>query len=492
MRIVTLICLMLCSIATYSQTLVSYSDDLEKDEYVKNPNKSQESFNNVKKDIPFSLAQKVKDIYASALGPHIPVTTYIRTCIYFNSKGRVDHWVYSFEDYNFNFRTGEQQQKPKRNIDSLNRILSERLPAQVKDFISKRHVGRKSQLVLVTQLQTTDPREIARMDSITNKFLENNKTEPVTVEIKNHVVKGLANALLVQDTLLVKELYLEREMLETVPEVIYRFPNLETLSLADNDIEVVKLNFKRLPKLDHLRLSGNIIGNKGLKFNKNNTLKLLNLQSNVLTSVADGSRKCKNLETLWLGKNTLVRLKNRSFRNLKQVKDINFYQAEITSLPKGIKKMKGLEVLDLYYNQLTSLPKSVAALRNLTHLAVAHNQLSTLPEEIGEMTKLHTLYAHHNQLSKLPGSIVKLQSLQIVDLGYNWFTEFPEALTKFPNLDELDISGNNLTEFPNNLLGIKKLNKLHLRGNPFLTEDREVKYGQQFGLLKSKNIEVFY
>lgn len=493
MRIVTIVCLILYSAALLAQPDVAYQKDLQRQgATLIDLEKTYGKPDGVQKDIAVSLVKKTKGIYTSVLGPDIPATVYIKTNIFFNDKGKVDHWIFDFDNFRFQAGVIGESDGSLLNTDSLSLILKEKLPAHVAEFASKRHVGEKSQLTLVTQLLSTNPIEVAKRDSIANRFIESTRKEGVGVEVKKHVVRGLAGALQASDTLVIKELYLEKELLETVPDVIYRFPNLEILSLADNDIEIANIDLKKLPKLKHLKLNGNIIGNKGLKLSKNNTLALLNLQSNVLTSIPVGARSCKKLETLWLGRNSLTKLKNGSFRNLKTVKDINFYYAEISVLPKGIRKMKNLEVLDLYYNDLQKLPASVTRLKNLTHLAVAHNRLSVLPEDIGKLTHVNTLFAHHNQISKLPGSMVKMENLQIVDLGFNWFNQFPEVLTKFRNLDELDISANNLTEFPKELLGIKKLNKLHLRGNPFLKEDREVKYGEQFGMLKSKNIEVFY
>ncbi|HEV7378598.1 MAG TPA: leucine-rich repeat domain-containing protein [Dyadobacter sp.] len=493
MKIVTLVALLFSSASLLAQSNVAYQKDLNKQgSTLIDLEKTYGVKDGIQKDIPVSVVRKIGDIYNSVLGTDIPANMYIMTHVFFNEKGKVDHWVFDFDNSRFLIGVIGENDVSQLNTDSLSGVLKTKLPAQVANFISKRHVGKKSQFTIVTPLLSTNPKEIAKRDSIMNSYAESNRREGVTTEIKKHVIRGLVTALTASDTLVVKELYIEKEMLETVPNVVYRFPNLEILSLADNDIEIANIDFKKLPKLKHLKLNGNIIGNKGLKLSENHTLALLNLQSNVLTNIPAGAGKCKKLETLWLGRNTLTQLKNGSFRNLKQVKDINFYYAGISALPKGIKKLKSLQVLDLYYNNLEKLPKSITRLKNLTQLAVAHNRISALPDDIGKLTLVHTLFAHHNQLSKLPESIVKLQNLQIVDLGYNWFTEFPEALTKFSNLDELDISANNFTEFPKDLLGIKKLNKLHLRGNPFLTEDREVKYQQQFGHLKARNIEVFY
>ncbi len=446
-------------------------------------------------DIPHSIVVQVKEIYGKALGNDIRHKMYFNTTLYINDQGKIDHWKYRADEQGrMVILKKENNTQSRLNADSIYRVVDLALPALMKKFISRRHLGKKGQLTVWTFIEANnpDPKEVAKQDSLMKKFVkENNRAEKVIVK-KQSVIKSLEEALTIQDTLGVKELMLESALLDAVPQVIYRFPNLELLSLANNDIEQVKIDFKRLPKLKHLKLTGNILRNTSLQLTENKSLKLLNLQSNLLTDIPDGVRNCKKLETLWLGLNELSDLSNGSFRKLKEVKDVNFYKAHIEVLPRGIKKLKGLEVLDLYYNQLTSLPESVTKLKKLTHLAVANNQLAELPTKVGKFKNLTNLYAHHNRLSKLPKSISQLENLEILDLGFNWFTDFPAAVTTFSKLQELDLSSNNFTEFPVEILALQKMDKLYLRGNPFLKEDREARYGQQFGLLKSKNIEVFY
>jgi Leucine-rich repeat (LRR) protein len=446
-------------------------------------------------DIPISISSKFRNAYNDVLGSDIRVKTYITSQVYFNDRGKVDYCIYKVDETMrvVMNQTGKPA-PPKQNLDSLSKVIDAGLPEQLKDYVSRRHVGRKGHMVLysVLEISKPDPREVAKQDSLMKKLMAENKGSEHQVIVRDSVVKSLEEALAVKDSLKVKELFIEKAMLETVPAVIYRFPNLEMLSLSDNDIEQVDIDLSRLPKLNHLKLTGNILRNNSLQLTSNKTLKLLNLQSNQITDIPDAVRNCKKLETLWLGRNTMTGLTNRSFRKLKQIQDINFYKSQIAVLPVGIKKMKGLQVLDLYYNDLTVLPKSISKLKNLTHLAVAHNELTILPYKIGKMKNMNTVFAHHNRLSKLPESIVKVKNLQTLDLGYNWFTNFPNQLTSFTNLQELDLSANNFTEFPTQLLSITQLEKLHLRGNPFLTDDSETKYGKQFSLLKDKDIEVFY
>ena len=305
-------------------------------------------------------------------------------------------------------------------------------------------------------------------------------------------VINLKDALACIDTLKIKKIFFNQLELESVPEVIYRFPNAEELYLGKNSLKDVSINFKKLPRLKQLFLDGNLLTNENLVLSTNKSLELLNIKENKFTDIPKAVRKCKKMTSLMLGGNKLTRLSNRSFRKLKQVKDLNFYRSELVVLPKGIQKMKSLEVLDLYYNQLEVLPDAIVKLSKLTQLAISYNQLKTLPQNINRLQNVHTFYAHHNKLSRLPDNISKMQKFRILDLGYNAFNTFPAEIAFLDSLQELDISSNHLAEFPATLLEMKNLDKLYLRGNPFVDKNMDKKYANQLGMLKARNVEVFY
>jgi Leucine-rich repeat (LRR) protein len=433
------------------------------DQDYKNPEGSQI-------ETPFSIQKAFQDMYEKMLDKEKLKDYTFWNTLYLNAEGKIDYLI--FDVGIANFRVADGKREEPRGADSLVAIIASKITPYLTGIVSRRTVGSKATSVTFVSFQTGLHKE------------------PQVK--KDSVVNGLAEALAMKDTLKVKTLGLTQSLLTTVPDVIYRFPNLEQLFLVDNDIETVNLDMARLPKLRHVDLSRNVLRDNSIAISKNKSLQLLNLQKNLITDIPRAARNCKKLETLWLGNNRMTGLTNASFSKLKPVKDLNFYKAEVAVLPKGIRKMRRLEVLDLYYNKLETLPKSITKLKRLTHFAVSHNQLTALPKRIDKLKRVHTLYAHHNHLSKLPDRITRMKELRIVDLGYNWLTTFPSQLVAFTNLQELDLSANNFPDFPMQLLQIRKLDKLHLRGNPFLGQDAERKYSEQLSQLKSKNIEVFY
>jgi Leucine-rich repeat (LRR) protein len=502
MKIVLTQFLLLLSMTVFAQPVVKSKKEAQKSNL--NPTELDKLYPETQElgiGLPASFTGAVRKALDQAMGPEKLEMLVVSSDLYLNKEGRIDYLLYNVRSNMWAAKNGVVFTTTiVINEDSLNHIVNQNLPEQLKDFVSKRHVGQMSKISVSNNFDVVVKPELrskarVRHDSIVNSFFSRvDKPAGAGVKIvkKDSVIKGLNDALAALDTSKIKELYIENALLVSVPDVIYRFPNLEILSLTDNDIESVNIDMGRLRKLKHINLSGNILSEGNVRISANQSLRLLNLQRNIIKDVPDAVRNCKRLEILWLGRNRLTLLHNKSFRKMRRLKDLNLYKAQLADIPGGIKKLKRLEVLDLYHNDLEVLPVSVTRFRRLTHLAIANNRLSALPERIHKLKRLNVLYAHHNHLSKLPGTIVKLKYLQLLDLGYNWFTDFPAELTAFTNLAELDLSSNNFTDFPEELLRISNLDKLYLRGNPFLTEDKETRYGQRLGLLKDKKIEVFY
>ncbi|MCF2443132.1 leucine-rich repeat domain-containing protein [Dyadobacter sp. CY345] len=408
--------------------------------------------------------QDVMKLFDAALAKVLPENLNpgvgVEMQVFVNASGKIDYLIFNVEH------------SPKYDNDSLNQVIKKAFTASA-----------------VTWEMTVKPSKPVRFMGFRyfGKFIvkrEVRKTDSSVVTIED--------ALVFVDTLKIKRIFFNQLDLNSLPEVIYRFPNLEELYLSNNGLEMVQIDFTKLPRLKQLHIQNNVLTNDGLVLSKNSTLEVLNIRENKFTNIPDAARNCKKLASLWLGGNSLSALSNRSFKKLKQIRDLNFYKSELAVLPKGIKKMKNLEVLDLYYNQFEKLPNSLTKLKNITHLAISHNQITTLPPKMNRLKKVHTFYAHHNRLSALPESISKMNKINILDLGFNWFTNFPAELASLQDLKELDISSNNFSAFPEKLLEIKKLDKLYLQGNPFVGKDMDIKYEHQLGVLKKNNVEVFY
>lgn len=285
--------------------------------------------------------------------------------------------------------------------------------------------------------------------------------------------------------------YLE---LNTVPDVVYRFPNLEEIDLSRNMLNELPARLTaNIPTLKRLSVLYNAIPNDSVFITRNRHLVALNLQGNKLTKIPKSVRKNRRLESLWMGNNELTALTNKSFRGLRRLNDLNLYSADLKQLPRTIGRLKRLKVLDMYYNKLTGLPPQLSRMKRLEQLAVAHNDLSSLPTSLGRLRNLQVLFAHHNRISQLPADFNKLQHLRVLDLGFNWFTVLPNVLGSLPSLEELDVNNNNLQEFPTVLLSIKTLKKVYMGSNPlFGREAMSSPYAPQIRQLEANNTQVTY
>ncbi len=380
--------------------------------------------------------------------------------VYVNTLGKIDRVLYDIQAAN-------------DTKQSLQKILEEELPVRLDSWQINGMEGKKLTFW---------------------KFIRHGQPPTTRSERKgDSLISSLEAARAIVDTLRIKALHLHQLDLAEVPyDLIYRFPNLETLDLQKNKLTELNLDLGKLPKLKQLDVHTNELTTTSLRLTENRTLKILNLHSNRLTDVPAAARACKQLESLWIGGNKDLKLSNKSFRKLRTVSDLNLYKCGLSTLPRGMRKLRDLEVLDLYYNAFTELPRTITNLKKLNQLAVSNNQLTALPTRLYRLKRLQVLYAHHNHLSTLPDRMTRMGNLYLLDLGYNFYSTLPQEVLALTSLRELDLSGNNFTSFPSQLSEVPYLEKLHLRGNPFLKHEKEQAYLPYIKKLEKNPTEVFY
>jgi Leucine-rich repeat (LRR) protein len=283
----------------------------------------------------------------------------------------------------------------------------------------------------------------------------------------------------------VTRLYFNQLGLGKVPQVVYRFKNLEEIDLSKNTITEIPAELTTIPKLKRLQLNFNQLKHENIHFTKNKHLEAINLQENALTTIPKEIKKNRRLNSLWIGNNNLQSLDNQAFTGLKRLEVINLYKANLKSLPTGIKKLKSLQELDLYHNKLQTLPNEVCKLKHLHTLAVSHNNIGQLPMNLSKLKYLKTLYTHHNRLFDLP----ELPNLSLLDIKDNSFNRFPKNIYSLNNLQNFDCSNNDLAEVPIGLTKIQSLKTCYLKtGNDF--EKRKEEFDIFVAELERKNVDV--
>ncbi len=131
----------------------------------------------------------------------------------------------------------------------------------------------------------------------------------------------------------VKYLHVNQLLLTSVPEVVYRFPNLEELDLSKNQLTHLPARLTaEMPSLRRLSVLFNLIGDDSVFVAKNTPLRALTLQGNKLTRIPASVANARQLESLWVGNNQLTELNVKPLRRLKRLNDLNLYNAGLTSL----------------------------------------------------------------------------------------------------------------------------------------------------------------
>jgi Leucine-rich repeat (LRR) protein len=261
----------------------------------------------------------------------------------------------------------------------------------------------------------------------------------------------------------VRTLMLNNLELETFPDVVFKFKNLEKLDLSNNYIEKVPKAVSKIKHLKFLSVSGNPITHNALKFKKNNHIKDVNVQYTHISMVPRTIARNRNLEVLFLGNNRFEKFRKRDFKKMNKLKALNLYNARLSELPFNVTKLPNLEELDLYYNNLKQLPNAICDMPKLKTLAISNNELWNLPVHIAKIKSLETLYAHHNRLTDLP----TLPNLKLLHIGSNLFRTVPEQVYQLENLEEFDMSKNQVREVPKQIRKFEKLQRVYLMGNDF-------------------------
>jgi len=115
--------------------------------------------------------------------------------------------------------------------------------------------------------------------------------------------------------------------------------------------------------------------------------------------------------------------------NLRNLRQLDLSNNELTELPRRISKLKKLQYLNLGQNNLTALPDEICNLTNLSHLYLSNNELTKLPEKIGKLKKLKSLLLSGNVFSeRLPASLCELSRNVLAEITIVRGTPYPGCL----------------------------------------------------------------
>ncbi len=267
------------------------------------------------------------------------------------------------------------------------------------------------------------------------------------------------------DTLNLNDLRLiSDDLVELVPIIQRSLPNLKELKLNNNDFEELPQGIALFTNLERLRLNGNKLTTLSDEIGQLTNLKVLEANNNKIAHVSIEIANLSNLEGLGLENNELSELPD-ALGDLKKLKGLDLKGNKFAILPSCIQHFVNLEGLNLGNNALSELPHALGGLKKLTRVNLANNKFAALPSCIQDLVNLNRLNLEYNRLSAIPEGIGKLTKLKNLDLGNNKLAALPSAFDRLEELEFLGLSKNEFEQFPPVLTGLKNLEGLNLDGN---------------------------
>lgn len=245
---------------------------------------------------------------------------------------------------------------------------------------------------------------------------------------KSLEVLDLSNNLLpefsIKDLLQLKELYLNINHISSIDNMLINVPNLEKISLAQNDIKKIQ----------------------PIHFKNTANLKKIDLSQNNLLEIDDKTFDSKVLKEVRLDQIKFISFKNDVNTVIEELYLSNCGIQDIASF--YIKNVKQLKILDVSNNKIQFILKTLFEKYSLASLNLSNNEIQYIqPNTFEGYTQLESLDLHHNQLRSFKGeTLLGVKTLKILDLSDNELLEFDLDYVPKDNTPQniyLDI--NNLT-----------------------------------------------
>ncbi|XP_078616534.1 uncharacterized protein LOC144884871 [Branchiostoma floridae x Branchiostoma japonicum] len=268
--------------------------------------------------------------------------------------------------------------------------------------------------------------------------------------------------------------------LHTVPAVVMKLPQLQTLILSNNYVtlpdemsSLVNLttlvldncHLKSLPpvvlKLSHLH-SLDLSHNRQIflpdELCRLENLKVLRLRGCSMTTVPSTVLKLTQLEELDLSRNSEIDLPEE-MSGLTNIRVLNLEETYIVTVPSVVWRLARLERLNLTHNRsLQTFISEIPQNTNIKHLDLSHCELRTLlPPEVGRLTKLEWLDLSSNPLQTLPAEVGQLTNIKHLDLSECQLQTLPPEVERLAQLEWLNLHSNPLQTLP---VGIGQLAKV--------------------------------
>lgn len=235
----------------------------------------------------------------------------------------------------------------------------------------------------------------------------------------------------------VARVYIDGNMLTTVPSSLLVAPRLEILGVSSNKIS--KLDPFRLPQLKELNIAFNNLDELPDCFDTCPMLAALNVSFNNLENLPKSLGKCRKFMFLTAANNKFLRIPE-CVLSFSQLKTLVLSGNRLTSIPATCGSLFFLKTLDLSNNSFQSVAPFISRLKALRYLSFSHNAISELPEDFTFPESLVLVDFSYNRLKKFNFMLPKALSLS---LEYNELTEF--NFETVPSVKFLTLSHNCMT-----------------------------------------------
>ncbi len=251
--------------------------------------------------------------------------------------------------------------------------------------------------------------------------------------------------------------------IKTISNKIHQLQHLESLSINQNDIEVLPLEFSQLKNLLLLNVSGNPLKNHLDIIAKLPTLKSLDISYNhgEPISIPESMGELKLLNYLDISGCNIVEIPN-TIGELKNLEFLNIKNSEVESIDPAIGNLLKLNTLNLANNgNLKSVPETIGNLEKLENLNLySCKNISEISAAFGDLKKLKILDLNGTQISNIDFvyEMTQLVSLSLFDTKVN---ELSAKIKQLSNLEVLDIRLTSITSLPNEIGDLIKLKEIN-------------------------------
>lgn len=264
-----------------------------------------------------------------------------------------------------------------------------------------------------------------------------------------------------------------------LPSFVSNFINLNKLEMTYSSVEELPdyiYSFKKLTTLS--------AGNSGLSWKKLSLLtNLVNFSAKLVDRDSDVEPDIKyltNLEKLSL--RNVSSLPNE-IKYLTKLNSLTLHNSPLEELPNEISYLTNIREIYLLNTKIIKPLSNVFTLTNLEVLSVANGRLKQIPPSISILVNLKTLSLQYLNLKEIPPEIKYLTKLEILVLSHNKIESIPSEIKYLENLHTLRLDNNMITDLPSEILKLKKLRTFKIRKNP-------LKSNEIVDILRSRGVSI--